>query len=88
MVENSWKIYAFTEGLVFIFILVMGLAYLWKNNLLDWQFNAVPKEDKKLNISENSLLTQQRINEKSTTKKENTKIIPNSLYQQINTRYT
>ncbi len=68
-IENNWKIYAFTEGLLFIFVLMAGLAYLWRNNLLDWQFDFLSKDEK--------------IN-----KKEDNEVIPDALYQKINTRYS
>lgn len=87
-IESNWKIYAFTEGLLFIFILVMGLAYLWKNNLLDWQFDLLPKDKKQDYLLENLLPSKQGTNEELNNKKENKLIIPNSVYEQINTRYT
>ena len=87
-VESNWKIYAFVEGMIFIFILIIGLAYLWKNNFLDWQFNFLPKDAKQAHIVGNSTPSQQETNEKLDNKKENKLIIPNSVYQQINTRYT
>ncbi|AFM04180.1 NADH:ubiquinone oxidoreductase subunit 3 (chain A) [Bernardetia litoralis DSM 6794] len=86
--ESNWKIYAFTEGLLFIGILVLGLAYLWKSNLLDWQFDFSKKDKQQVNLSENFTVVQQGTNEKLNTKKENNETIPSSLYQQINTRYT
>ncbi|WP_375563201.1 NADH-quinone oxidoreductase subunit A [Bernardetia sp. OM2101] len=85
--ESNWKIYAFIEGLLFILILVLGLAYLWKNNLLDWQFDSSLKDKKQVNLSENFKPFQQGANEELTTKKENKEIVPSSLYQEINIRY-
>lgn len=85
--ESNWQIYAFTEGLVFILIIAIGLAYLWKNNLLDWQFDMNAKNEKQLTLSENLILSQQGTNEELNNKKENKKAIPNSFYQKINTRY-
>ena len=31
-----WGWYAWVEGFVFIFILALGLAYAWRNAMLDW----------------------------------------------------
>lgn len=87
LVENNWQIYAFTEGLLFILILVMGLAYLWKNNLLDWNYNFTPKNDKKINFEENLSAPQQRTNEEKNSIIKEKDVIPNTLYQQINKRY-
>lgn len=87
VVESSWKTYAFTEGLVFILILIVGLAYLWKNNLLDWQFDFSQKDKKQLSLSENFIEPQQGTNEELNNKKENNETIPASLYQKINIRY-
>lgn len=87
-IESSWKIYAFTEGLLFILILVIGLAYLWKNNLLDWQFDFLQKDQKQVYISKNLTPSQQGTNEKLDTTKDSKKAIPDSIYQKINTRYT
>lgn len=83
--ESSWKIYIFTEGLLFILILVIGLAYLWKNNLLDWQFDFSTENKNQVFLSEN---LQQSTTEEVNKKKENNKILPDSLYQKINTRYS
>jgi NADH-quinone oxidoreductase subunit A len=33
---GMWGWYAFTEMLIFIFVLVLGLAYAWKMGHLDW----------------------------------------------------
>ncbi len=87
MAESSWKIYAFTEGLLFIFILIIGLAYLWKNNLLEWQFNFPQKDKEQFSLSENLKLSQQGTSEKLIHQKEKNKVIPDSLYQKINIRY-
>jgi NADH-quinone oxidoreductase subunit A len=91
--ESSWKIYAFTEGIAFILILVLGLAYLWKNNLLDWKFDFLEREtenkteneteNKTENKTESLASIQQRTNEEA-----NKVIVPTSFYQKINTRYT
>jgi len=85
--ESNWQIYAFTEGLLFILILVIGLAYLWKNNLLDWQFDFSQKDKKQLSLSENLIASQQGTNAELVNKKENNQTVPTSLYQKINTRY-
>ncbi|MDZ7649845.1 MAG: NADH-quinone oxidoreductase subunit A [Cytophagales bacterium] len=34
--DGMWGWYAFTEMMIFIFILVLGLAYAWKMGHLDW----------------------------------------------------
>ena len=34
--DGMWGWYAFTEMLIFILVLVMGLAYAWKMGHLDW----------------------------------------------------
>ena len=34
--EGAWGWYAFTEMLIFILVLVIGLAYAWKMGHLDW----------------------------------------------------
>ncbi|MEQ1587629.1 MAG: NADH-quinone oxidoreductase subunit A [Cyclobacteriaceae bacterium] len=34
--DGAWGWYAFTEMLIFILVLVMGLAYAWKMGHLDW----------------------------------------------------
>lgn len=85
--ENNWKLYAFTEGVLFIFILVLGLIYLWKNNLLDWSFDISEKQDKNINQSKLLNLSQQGTNDNLITNKENNKPIPDSVYQKINARY-
>ena len=79
VVNSNWQIYAFVEGLVFIFILALGLAYLWKNNLLDWQFDVIDKENH---------VSKQSENEQLESREENKTEVPDALYQQINTRYT
>lgn len=86
--ESNWQIYAFTEGLVFILILVIGLAYLWKNNLLDWQFDFSIKDEKQIYLEENLTTTQQGTNEQLISEKDSKTIVPNSIYQQVNIRYT
>lgn len=83
ILESNWKVYAFTEGLLFILILVLGLAYLWKNNLLDWQFDSSLKDKKQVNFKP----FQQGTNEKLNNEQENKTIILDSLYQKINIRY-
>jgi NADH-quinone oxidoreductase subunit A len=88
LLESNWKIYAFTEGLLFIFILVIGLAYLWKNNLLDWQFDFLEKETQKPNFSNSLTLVQQGTNKELNNKIKDNKSIPNSLYKKINLRYS
>lgn len=70
-IESNWQIYAFIEGLLFIFILVIGLAYLWKNNLLHWQLDGTTIQEK------------QRTNEETILQKK----IPNKVYENINQRY-
>jgi NADH-quinone oxidoreductase subunit A len=34
--DGMWGWYAFTEMMIFIFVLVLGLAYAWKMGHLDW----------------------------------------------------
>ncbi len=34
--DGAWGWYAFTEMMIFILVLVMGLAYAWKMGHLDW----------------------------------------------------
>jgi NADH-quinone oxidoreductase subunit A len=34
--EGAWGWYAFTEMLIFIVVLIIGLAYAWKMGHLDW----------------------------------------------------
>ncbi len=34
--NNSWGYFAIIEVFVFVFILILGLVYAWKNGLLDW----------------------------------------------------
>ncbi|WP_338767979.1 NADH-quinone oxidoreductase subunit A [Bernardetia sp. ABR2-2B] len=80
--ESNWKIYAFTEGLLFIGILVMGLAYLWKNNFLDWNLDFSEKDRNQPNKLENLDLSQQGKDGENSSK-----TIPSSVYQQINMRY-
>lgn len=52
-IESNWQVYAFTEGLLFILILVMGLGYLWKNNLLNWQLNSIKEDISKDDLTKN-----------------------------------
>ena len=45
--QNTWGWFAFVEMLIFIIILVLGLAYAWRKGHLDWiksksQINDVP----------------------------------------------
>lgn len=71
-VESNWKLYAFIEGLLFLLILVMGLVYLWKNNLLNWQLESKIEVSKQSTEEEN----QHQIK------------IPMTAYEQVNTRYS
>lgn len=32
-----WGVFAMVEAFVFIFILAVGLVYVWKNEMLDWE---------------------------------------------------
>ena len=85
--ESSWKVYALTEGLLFILILVIGLAYLWKKNLLNWQFDLVPKDSKEVNFEDTLSLHKQRTSEQKHTPIVTKDVAIETLYQKINTRY-
>ena len=84
--ESYWEIYAFMEGILFIFILIVGLSYLWKNKLLDWQFDF--SKNKELNFSKDLTLFQQNTDMEKSGVQENESVVPNSLYEKINTRYS
>jgi len=43
--EGAWGWYAFTEMLIFILVLVIGLAYAWKMGHLDWVKSAPQTTD-------------------------------------------
>ncbi len=94
--QSNWKIYAFTEGVLFILVLVLGLAYLWKNDLLEWQFDLTKNETQNKNrksyflkdSSKNSIPSQQGTNEELESENDKESSIAVSLYQKINTRYT
>jgi NADH-quinone oxidoreductase subunit A len=34
--ENAWRWFSGVEMLIFVFILAVGLAYLWAKGYLDW----------------------------------------------------